>query len=90
MGSLGYHVIIWDLDTDDYNNDSPQLIENSKRNVRVAIDGTRPADRNFMSIAYVPSSLPSHVAATVEIDPREMNQPRHSPTDGHKPDILPD
>ncbi|PWW77405.1 Carbohydrate Esterase Family 4 protein [Tuber magnatum] len=52
MDDLGYHVIIWDLNTDDYNNDSPELIENSKRIVRDEIQGTSPADRNFMSIAH--------------------------------------
>ena len=58
MSDLAYHVIIWDLDTDDYNNDSPTLIENSKNNVRVAVDGTNPANRNFMSIACVFPPLP--------------------------------
>jgi len=52
MNDLGYHVMIWDLNTDDYNNASPTLIENSKNNVRVAVDGTNPANRNFMSIAH--------------------------------------
>ncbi|CAZ79457.1 unnamed protein product [Tuber melanosporum] len=52
MNDLAYHVIIWDLNTDDYNNDSPQLIENSKRIVRDAIVGTSPANRDFMSIAH--------------------------------------
>ncbi|CUS11968.1 unnamed protein product [Tuber aestivum] len=52
MADLGYHVIIWDLNTDDYNNDSPQLIENSKRIVRDEVVGTSPANMNFMSIAH--------------------------------------
>ncbi|KAF3893314.1 Glycoside hydrolase/deacetylase [Trichophyton interdigitale] len=30
MGDLGYHVTYFNLDTDDYNNDSPELIQRSK------------------------------------------------------------
>lgn len=30
LSSLGYHVIIWDVDTKDYQNDDPTLIQNSK------------------------------------------------------------
>ena len=52
MGNLGYHVIIWDLDTDDYNNDSPTLIENSKKNIRDALAGHSPVDTDWLSIAY--------------------------------------
>lgn len=51
MGDLGYHVIIWDLDTDDYNQDSPQLIQNSKNIVSAALERSDPKERSFMSIA---------------------------------------
>lgn len=51
MDALGYHVIIWDLDTDDYNQNTPQLIQNSKNNVLAAVDGSEPGVKNFMSIA---------------------------------------
>jgi len=30
MAALGYHIIYFDVDTDDYNQDSPSLIQNSK------------------------------------------------------------
>jgi len=30
MGSLGYHITYFDIDTDDYNQDSPSKIQNSK------------------------------------------------------------
>jgi len=48
MGALGYHVIIWDLDTDDYNQDSPTLIQNSKDRVKNALSQKWDA---YMSIA---------------------------------------
>jgi hypothetical protein len=49
MAALGYHVIIWDLDTDDYNNVTPQLIQNSKDLVKKAL-----AEKwdSYMSIAH--------------------------------------
>jgi peptidoglycan/xylan/chitin deacetylase (PgdA/CDA1 family) len=49
MAALGYHVIIWDLDTDDYNNVTPQLIQNSKNLVKQAL-----AEKwdSYMSIAH--------------------------------------
>ncbi|CEJ58107.1 hypothetical protein PMG11_06777 [Penicillium brasilianum] len=30
LGNLGYHIILYDIDTDDYKNDSPNLIQLSK------------------------------------------------------------
>ena len=49
LGALGYHVITWDLDTDDYNNDDPTLIQRSKDRVDTAL-----AERwdSYMSIAH--------------------------------------
>ncbi|KAL7276445.1 hypothetical protein RUND412_000549 [Rhizina undulata] len=52
MGSLGYHVIIWDLNTADYENTTPDTIQNAKNNVLNAIAGTNPAVKSFMSIAH--------------------------------------
>ncbi|KAI5792582.1 hypothetical protein DFH27DRAFT_192877 [Peziza echinospora] len=49
--ALGYHTIFWDLDTDDYNNDSPSLIVNSQNNVLRAISGAN-LGQSFMSIAH--------------------------------------
>lgn len=51
MATMGYHVIMWDLDTDDYDNDSPTLIQNSKNNVHAALSGSSPWDTSFLSIA---------------------------------------
>jgi len=52
MAALGYHTIIWDLDTDDYNNDSPTLIENSKQNIRDALAGHTASNTDWLSIAH--------------------------------------
>jgi len=48
MAALGYHVVSWDLDTNDYNNATPQLIQNSKNIVKWALNDRRTA---YMSIA---------------------------------------
>lgn len=37
LDALGYHVIIWDLDTNDYNNDASTLIQDSKNRVDTAL-----------------------------------------------------
>ncbi|KAI5809971.1 hypothetical protein DFH27DRAFT_606391 [Peziza echinospora] len=52
MRDLGYHVIIWDLDTDDYNNVTPALIGNSKNRVSGAISGANARTQSFLSIAH--------------------------------------
>jgi hypothetical protein len=50
LADLGYHIIYFDLDTDDYN----QLgnIQNSKDNVDRAMAGTSPNSKSFLSIAH--------------------------------------
>ncbi|RPA99574.1 glycoside hydrolase/deacetylase [Choiromyces venosus 120613-1] len=52
MQDLGYHIIYFDLDTDDYNNDSPDLIQNARNNFSNAVDGTNPAEKDFLAIAH--------------------------------------
>lgn len=52
MNALGYHVIIWDLDTDDYNNVTPQLIQNSKNLVASAYAPGTGDGRSWMPIAH--------------------------------------
>ena len=52
MNAMGYHVVFWDLNTDDYNNDSPLLIQRSKDIVTGAINGADPRYRGFISIAH--------------------------------------
>ncbi|GFN16634.1 hypothetical protein AtubIFM54640_004152 [Aspergillus tubingensis] len=46
LGSLGYHVILYDIDTEDYSHDSPALIQQSKdifdRNLASRTDFDRP------------------------------------------------
>ncbi|OJJ77520.1 hypothetical protein ASPBRDRAFT_70899 [Aspergillus brasiliensis CBS 101740] len=46
LGSLGYHVILYDIDTEDYSHDSPVLIQESKdifdRNLASRTDFDRP------------------------------------------------
>ncbi|KAA8895726.1 hypothetical protein FN846DRAFT_1029593 [Sphaerosporella brunnea] len=49
MAAIGYHVIIWDLDTDDYNNITPQLIQNSKDRVTAAL---QEGWDSYLSIAH--------------------------------------
>lgn len=51
LGSLGYHVIIWDLDTDDYNNRLPSQFQNSFRRITTALDEATPG-RSFNLIQH--------------------------------------
>ncbi|PWW72311.1 Carbohydrate Esterase Family 4 protein [Tuber magnatum] len=52
MEELGYHIIYFDLDTDDYNNVTPELIPNAKSNFARAVDGTPAAQNDFLAIAH--------------------------------------
>ncbi|KAF8252400.1 glycoside hydrolase/deacetylase [Wilcoxina mikolae CBS 423.85] len=52
MKELGYHVIYFNLDTDDYNNVTPQLIQNSKNRFSNSLNGTNPASKQFLVIAH--------------------------------------
>jgi peptidoglycan/xylan/chitin deacetylase (PgdA/CDA1 family) len=52
MDALGYHVVYFDVDTDDYDNDSPELIGNSRNRFQSAVAGTDPATRRFLTIAH--------------------------------------
>lgn len=54
MKDLGYHVVLFDLDTDDYNNPTPALIQRSKDIVTATIKGADPRYRGFISIAHDP------------------------------------
>ncbi|TGZ76251.1 glycoside hydrolase/deacetylase [Ascodesmis nigricans] len=49
MDYLGYHVIFWDVDTDDYNNNDPVRIENSRRKYFNAVEQYRS---NYLVIAH--------------------------------------
>ncbi|KAG0132179.1 hypothetical protein HOY82DRAFT_558280 [Tuber indicum] len=52
MDDLGYHIIYFDVDTDDYNNDTPATIQVAKNNFARAIDGTSPAQNKYLAIAH--------------------------------------
>ncbi|KAI6087080.1 glycoside hydrolase/deacetylase [Hypoxylon rubiginosum] len=52
LAALRYHVIYFDLDTDDYENDSPTLIQNAKDNYDEFFAGTSPATDDALVIAH--------------------------------------
>jgi peptidoglycan/xylan/chitin deacetylase (PgdA/CDA1 family) len=52
LGTLGYHVTYFDLDTEGYLNDSPTLIQNSKNIWDAAIDASNSATNNFLEIEH--------------------------------------
>ena len=52
MKSLGYHVISFDLDTDDYNQDAPEKIQVSKDIFTNTINPANPAQDSFLVIAH--------------------------------------
>ncbi|KAI4687419.1 hypothetical protein J4E81_008270 [Alternaria sp. BMP 2799] len=52
LADLGYVVSYFDLDTDDYNNVTPDKIQNAKDNVKKAIDPSNPQTDAFQAIAH--------------------------------------
>jgi len=52
MNDLGYHTIFTNLDTFDYNNDSPTLIVNSENIFGNAISASNPASNNFLVLSH--------------------------------------
>lgn len=52
VGQLGYHVVNFDLDTADYLNDDPGLIQNSKDIWDQAVGGSDPATDSFLEIGH--------------------------------------
>jgi cobalamin biosynthesis Mg chelatase CobN len=54
LSTLGYHATYFDLDTADYLNDSPELIQNSKDIFvqELALYGSVPSTSNFLGIAH--------------------------------------
>lgn len=52
MAELGYHVTSFDVDTDDYNNDSPLLIQNAKTNFLTKIAPSNPTKDAFLVIGH--------------------------------------
>ncbi|ODQ56199.1 glycoside hydrolase/deacetylase [Saitoella complicata NRRL Y-17804] len=52
MQNLGYHIVDFDLDTDDYNNVEPSLIQNSKDIVAEYFDGREVSSTSSLVIAH--------------------------------------
>ncbi|EAT82794.2 hypothetical protein SNOG_09529 [Parastagonospora nodorum SN15] len=52
MADLGYHVSYFDLDTDDYNNVTPDKAQIPKDNVKKALDAKNSATDDFLAIAH--------------------------------------
>lgn len=52
MVDLGYHVTYFDVDTDDYDNDSQLLIQNAKNNFLAKISPSNSANDAFLVIAH--------------------------------------
>ncbi|PYH96589.1 glycoside hydrolase/deacetylase [Aspergillus ellipticus CBS 707.79] len=52
MGALGYHVILYDIDTEDYSHDSPEAIQSSKDIFDRSLDSRDSFDRPWLVIAH--------------------------------------
>lgn len=52
LGKLGYHVVLYDLDTSDYAHDSPDAIQVSKDIFNKAVDPWKVTDKSWLVIAH--------------------------------------
>jgi peptidoglycan/xylan/chitin deacetylase (PgdA/CDA1 family) len=54
MANLGYHVTYFDVDTDDYNQDTPDKIQNAKNNFKgnITAGGATASNSEWLSIAH--------------------------------------
>lgn len=52
LGGLGYHIILYDIDTDDYKNDHPGRIQLSKDIFDRALGSASPYDKSWLVIAH--------------------------------------
>ncbi|RAL01302.1 chitin deacetylase CDA6 [Aspergillus ibericus CBS 121593] len=52
LGALGYHVILYDIDTEDYSHDSPEAIQKSKDIFDRNLDSRIEFDRPWLAIAH--------------------------------------
>lgn len=52
MGTLGYHVILYDIDTEDYSHDSPSAIQGSKDIFDKSLARGKPSDKSWLIIAH--------------------------------------
>ena len=52
MSDLGYHVVLYDIDTKDYKNASPNEIQTSKDIFDRALDSSKSSDSSWLAIAH--------------------------------------
>ncbi|KAJ5256918.1 Glycoside hydrolase/deacetylase beta/alpha-barrel [Penicillium angulare] len=52
LGRMGYHITLYDVDTDDYKNDSPNLIQRSKDIFDQALSSANPISHSWLIIAH--------------------------------------
>ncbi|KAE8357009.1 hypothetical protein BDV28DRAFT_154298 [Aspergillus coremiiformis] len=52
MGTLGYHVILYDIDTEDYSHDSPKAIQGSKDIFDKNLARGKPSKKSWLVIAH--------------------------------------
>ncbi|KAJ5918575.1 Glycoside hydrolase/deacetylase beta/alpha-barrel [Penicillium verhagenii] len=52
LGRMGYHIVLYDVDTDDYKNDNPGLIQKSKDIFDAALSSGNPASHSWLIIAH--------------------------------------
>ncbi|PYH49695.1 uncharacterized protein BP01DRAFT_331038 [Aspergillus saccharolyticus JOP 1030-1] len=52
LGELGYHIILYDIDTEDYKHDSPTEIQRSKDIFDSSLDARTAFDRPWLVIAH--------------------------------------
>ncbi|CUS09967.1 unnamed protein product [Tuber aestivum] len=52
MEQLGYHITSFDLDTDDYNNLTPELMQKVEEKFTSTVEGSDAAQTSFLAIAH--------------------------------------
>ncbi|KAJ5894742.1 hypothetical protein N7495_006433 [Penicillium taxi] len=52
LGDWGYHITLYDIDTDDYKNDDPALIQRSKDIFDKSLHSANPLTRSWLVIAH--------------------------------------
>lgn len=60
MGDLGYHIILYDLDTEDYRYDNPATIQKSKQIFDKEMDRVKSRERPWLVIAHDVHEQTSH------------------------------
>ncbi|KAF9893295.1 hypothetical protein FE257_011725 [Aspergillus nanangensis] len=60
MGNLGYHIILYDIDTEDFRNDDPATIQKSKDIFDSNLDRGKASERSWLVIAHDVHEQTSH------------------------------